>query len=456
MQAEQELRREALATAADRGTPVEIPEMRSIDTEVFANPDGTFTGYSYGAPKHVNRDGAWVDIDTRLRSAGSRLVTAATAADISLSTGGPGNAAVVTNGTARVTLGWSGNLPAPVVEGNTATYSNVNRDVDLVQTALNGGVEQSLILRKAPISAPIWNIPFGAKGLREKLLVGGRLSLTDSGGRQLFTSSAPVMRDAANAESPLLVTVVPGSDGFTLRVAPDLLWLRDPARVYPVTLDPVTDTTDETAHTYTSSGAPTTSYYTDPWLTLGKNSDGSTRRSFVRFNTGLYVNKHIISAHVRTHVALQSSSTSQVDMYDSGPISATTTYNNSPTIYANWDSASTVGSGSWQEFDAGAMMVRFASHNVNAGTVMLRANIETVASGYKRMDSGQSGSYAPELVVTYNTPPAVPTTIGITPHGGVATFTNSLTPRCKPPPPIRTLGRCSCSTRSTSMAAAPL
>ncbi|MFD4211150.1 hypothetical protein ACFWRG_34880, partial [Micromonospora tulbaghiae] len=54
----------AQAEAAETGQPVEVLAQRTEASQVFANPDGTFTQDTYALPQFVRQNQKLVPIDT--------------------------------------------------------------------------------------------------------------------------------------------------------------------------------------------------------------------------------------------------------------------------------------------------------------------------------------------------------------------------------------------------------
>jgi hypothetical protein len=101
--------------------------------------------------------------------------------------------------------------------------------------------------------------------------------------------------------------VVAVAGGQALRVSADRAWLRDPARVYPVRVDPTT-TTSTTGDVFVDNDASTGSAAqngTD--LTVGTFNDGTTvSRSFIHFDQfgadGLS-GKRIVGARLKAYMS---------------------------------------------------------------------------------------------------------------------------------------------------------
>ncbi|MFI0813788.1 hypothetical protein [Streptomyces echinatus] len=128
----------ALAQAKVSGQQVEVTAARSEYTTTHANPDGTLTLTQSTTPQRVKQqDGSWGAVDPTLkRSADGRISPKGAVVDLSFSGGGPGTEMLRLGKDGRsITLGWADTLPAPVLDGATATYPDVFDGVDLQLTA---------------------------------------------------------------------------------------------------------------------------------------------------------------------------------------------------------------------------------------------------------------------------------------------------------------------------------
>jgi hypothetical protein len=131
----------AMVTARATGRRVEDLSQRDEYTRVYANPDGTWTGETAPEPEQVQDDhGAWHDVDTTLVQRDGGLAPAYADSDLVLSDGGDKTFASMTEDGKELGWRWPSTLPAPVVEGNTATYRDALPGVgDLVVTATSTG-----------------------------------------------------------------------------------------------------------------------------------------------------------------------------------------------------------------------------------------------------------------------------------------------------------------------------
>lgn len=154
----------------------------------------------------------------------------------------------------RLSLGWSGALPEPVLEANRATYVNALPDVDLVLQVDGGGVETFLVVKNAAAVDRVRDLtfPISGKSISSTVDAAGNTAIKDGKGRVVARSGAPVMWDAkrtADTDSPARVKAVASQTskiaarGATparveLNLTPDAEWMLDVATTWPVTIDP--------------------------------------------------------------------------------------------------------------------------------------------------------------------------------------------------------------------------
>ncbi|KPI03715.1 hypothetical protein OK074_4882 [Actinobacteria bacterium OK074] len=196
---------EALARAAASGDEVEVVGERAEYATTYANPDGySFSLEQSAVPVRVSMpDGSWAAPDATLeRRADGSIGPKASVADISLSAGGAGDGLVTLAEDGRsLSLGWPGTLPAPTLDGDSATYADVLPGVDLRMTATVEGVRQVLVVKSAEAAAhpDLERIEFSfrADGLTLGNRTGGGLAAVDEDGNTVFRSPAARMWDSA-------------------------------------------------------------------------------------------------------------------------------------------------------------------------------------------------------------------------------------------------------------------
>ena len=145
----------AVSSARSCGGPVEAMERRTPWSRTLIDKDGSALTEHSVEPRWVRRDnGSWVDLDTTLRLVGTTVVPAATLLPVAFSAGGSGPLATLTDGDRHLSMTWTGKaLPAPSLNGATATYAQVLPGVDLRVTALAQGFSEVLVVTSAQAAA---------------------------------------------------------------------------------------------------------------------------------------------------------------------------------------------------------------------------------------------------------------------------------------------------------------
>ena len=140
----------AAVTARLCDKKVEISGELSETTRMWAFPDGSRQAEIAAGPVRY-RDGAtWVDVDlTMVERPDGTVGPAAHPRGLTVSGGGDAGSSLVTLGRGRdsISFGWSASaLPAPVLSGATATYSEVLPGVDVVIEATRQGYRHLVVV----------------------------------------------------------------------------------------------------------------------------------------------------------------------------------------------------------------------------------------------------------------------------------------------------------------------
>ncbi|MFF5055016.1 LamG-like jellyroll fold domain-containing protein [Micromonospora sp. NPDC000663] len=230
----------------DRRTSRERPAERDANQRVYDNADGTQTTEFSSAPVNYRKpDGTWAPIDHALVPAADGWGTTADSVGLRIASNGAASqvARLSFDGDTEFGFGLAEAVNAPGrVDGNAVTFPGVRPDVDLRLEPRAGGVKETLVLHsaKAPTS---YVFPLNLRNLTAKL-VDGQVVLSDRDGRQRGVIPPGYMVDAGSgAAGPATSTkvayeLVTTSGQTALKVTPDRAWLTDPARRYPVEVDP--------------------------------------------------------------------------------------------------------------------------------------------------------------------------------------------------------------------------
>ncbi|MFI5934130.1 RHS repeat-associated core domain-containing protein [Actinoplanes sp. NPDC051494] len=447
----------AMAGARACGKAVENLAGRTETTEVFANPDGTWTAKIYSGPVRMRDDaGEWVPIDLTMRAeADGSVAPVAHPADVKLSGAtGAGDHELLSAavGDKRVSIGWDGALPAPVLRGNKATYAEVRPGVDLVVEATRTAVEQFFVVKNADAAASVASLqlPVRAAGLTTKADGGGGLVFADASGRTVGTLPTPEMWDSSvdpatggpKRQVKVATKQTARSGGVTdLALRPDRGFFTDPATVYPVTVDPQINPLGVSFDTYVKetenidrSGAND--------LELGLTS-GNRTRSFIHWNTGPLVGKQVTAATFNFYNWYsQSCTAAQWEVWTTDAASSASRWANQPAWRTKEvTSTATKGNNSsckdgWVSVSGTSFVQRAVAANKSVAPMGLRATDETSINsiGFKQFRSSQPAEpeqqgQQPYAVVTYNSYPNALDPLKLQPGDAAETETRTPTMR---------------------------
>jgi hypothetical protein len=369
----------------------------------------------------VRRGAGWVPLEATLRrNADGTASPAATPDDLVLSGGGAGPLATMSESGWSASLAWPGPLPAPALSGDTAIYSNVLPGVDLsVRADAEGFSEQLLVRSRSAAADPgLAGVRFGlaATGLTFRATGDGGLAGVDAAGASVVTVPAPSMWDAADhpARAPVGMTLAGGQ----LVLRPDISLLTAATTRFPVTIDP-SFTAGQLNWTVVHGNYPNTAFWNGNGLTPDSNGNAmvgddpfwlTPARSFFQMNTSAINGKHILGATFRVPEGWSSScSAREVDLWETGGISTSTTWNNQP---------------SWMHMEASASVAYGHSSSCPANTVAFNATApvrDAASSGWPNLTLGLRAAnegdtiawkrFQPNasLAVDYNTVPSVGT-----------------------------------------------
>lgn len=437
----------AVAQAVATGTPVEVSNLTTETTQVMAQPDGTFVLTANRSPVRARHGAGWAPIDTTL-SAGSdgSLSPAVTTTPVSFSGGGTGPLVRVGNAAnGEVDLSWPTALPAPKISGDTATYPNVQPNVDLVLVARSDGYSESLVVKTPAAAQALVAHPLtlNATGVGVALHKNddGSLSASDSSGRSVLSGPAPTLWDSSNRTSPLdsasalqsgnatvrgLVTSLTNSNAGSTKIAlavPSSV-LSDPTTTYPLYVDPSMSSSGTTPfRTVQSGGWNYNNPSTEPFRVgycgwAGCTSSNGNARSYFRFDTtalrGQATTAHIYDATVYAdEIWNATSAASSVNLTKSGTFSTSTTY---PGPYSTTleTLSSSCGAGGnnpcnllFTNTSVAAYLQDAADGDWTNISFSLSAPAENNANYWKKFDNN------PSITVKYDFPPSTPTGLDV-------------------------------------------
>ncbi|MGW9131971.1 LamG domain-containing protein [Streptomyces sp. NPDC055681] len=449
---------EALAEAKRTGKKVEVASARGESRDVFATPEGQLEAREYLRPVRTRADGKWVAIDATLAANGGGMVEPkATSVGLAFSDGGVGPLVRLERAGRKLEFTWPGQVPKPMLQGDTAMYADILPDVDLRLGAQADGFTQLLVVKsvEAAKSSELAELRMrlAAVGMTVKETSEGGLVAVDKGADSpVFEAATPMMWDsstgggaaarsmpadggaaskpapetrattqdepAAGASGQLApVGVDVASSGEELVLTPDQDVLAGPDTVYPVFIDPQWYSPKATAWTMASkywASSPQWKFNGDSDAGLGYCGWAycqpyDTKRLFYQIPTSQFAGKTILSAEFvvrETHAA--SCEAREVQLWRTKGIDSSTTWNsqNASGFWADHIENRSFAYGADgcaaadAEFNVKSVVAQAAAGKWSSITFGMRATSETDPYTWKRFSDD---AY---LRVNYNRPPA--------------------------------------------------
>jgi hypothetical protein len=291
---------------------------RTENTTVFDNHNGTSTAFVHaGAVNFRDQNGTWRAIDPTLRPAGGQYETNATPFGVRLGAKtDAGNVATIAGD------GWSFGFRlagqaegrAASVDKNAIRYSEVSDGVDLEEHVSAIGLKEQLVLKRRPASdnGARFRFPLAMENLSAKADEDGAIGIYDRSGAKVLVvppgwavDSNGSVEQGLQAVAPVQVSLVEaGKGGSAIELSVDPAWLQDPARVYPVSIDPtvVFNAGRASAHwdSFASQSQPTTNFngYVEAnaySLKVGIPAAGQQYYSYMKYDMSALAGHSIVS-----------------------------------------------------------------------------------------------------------------------------------------------------------------
>jgi large repetitive protein len=305
----------------------------AANMDYFTNADGSTTRRVYGGRKNFKgTDGSWQPIDPKLvKGPQGRWQMAANSLQVSLkgTAGGQGGAAALSAPAPSPLVSMSlptgevlsydlqnASVSAPTIDGGKATYADVLPHTDMELEAYADGLNEFLVL-DSPDAPSQWLFPLQLQGLTPRLTDDGSVEFLNSAGSPVAWFPHGSMQDSKfnqqtgemTHSSAISFSLTDVNGQPALRVTADAAWLHDPARVYPVRVDPTT-TTGTTGDVYVDNDSGTgSSDQNGDNLAVGTYDGGTTKaRSFIHlddFDTSTANKQRITAASLKLFLTWQ-------------------------------------------------------------------------------------------------------------------------------------------------------
>lgn len=326
------------------------------------------------------------------------------------------------------------------VEDNRVTYPGVRPGVDLELTVVPDGVKDDIVLR-SPAAADRFVFELDLEGLTASINQAGDVVYTDAAGKVRAVTPHGFMADATwvpgtnqGARSEAVryeLSTVAGTTSLT--VVADRAWLDDPARQYPVRIDPTffqsTGREDDT-YIWFGGGYPVADRAYEWELNVGSLDGANYARTYMNFELYQLNGKVIDSATFHIFQRWANSCTARgYSLYRvtqgweghsmTGPPGAST---------GDWLGAVAMGCDTnWRSWDVTGTVRNWTSGAWGQHGMMLKADLEPVGDTLRQFKSWNASSCAcdiPHIDIFWTNPPSMATPLS--PANG-ATF-HTLTP----------------------------
>lgn len=256
--------------------PQVVQERTNETTTTYLNPDGSYTSQISSAPvNYETQPGEWAPIDNELVPAEGLAYDVENAAgpyELKIPEDASATPVKVSADSRWVTFKLHGLDDGAAVDGSTATFDGVHADEQVAFEATGPGLKESITLTSPPVEPTryVYDLEMSA-GLAPRLADDETLEFVSESGAIEFSVPPAFMFDAAASEAgtstDVPYTLEHTLTGWRLTMTPDHGWMSDPAREYPVVIDPTLQL-----------GRPTN----DCWLTSSSPNDSNCSTNYVR------------------------------------------------------------------------------------------------------------------------------------------------------------------------------
>ncbi len=231
----------------------ELTGKRTANSRVYQLADGRTQAEISAVPLHYkDSKGRFQPIDTKVKPTNDKGYVQSNRTNTFTSLFGDSSKQLVRfeQDGRSIELGLAGAAKgvSPTVTGSTVTYKNLAGGADVVYDVTATALKEKIVLRKAPAGPVSYTFTLDTAGLTAQQRQDGSIAfLGRDGGEPVFVMPAPFMYDDKDdASSPhgkvwsdkVSQRVQQMYGQTTVTVSADAAWLADPARVYPVVIDP--------------------------------------------------------------------------------------------------------------------------------------------------------------------------------------------------------------------------
>ncbi|MEU8240978.1 LamG-like jellyroll fold domain-containing protein [Actinoplanes missouriensis] len=328
---------------------------------------------------------------------------------------------------------------APVVDGADSTYPEILPGVDLRLHSQSDRLKEILVL-KSPSAPREFVFRLTLDGLTPRLTADGSLELSDKDGEVRLIIPKPFMEDSSPVDElgsrkrsyDVAYSLTTVGDQPALKVTASGAWLDDPARVWPVELDPTVyeARTNGTAGVFVDNNTATTATEQLSGALAAGRTATVTARTYLQFGafaTGNFTGKKITAAKLWVYHTYSPSCTvfrnsyvhritgawtpatvAQATAVSGGPAISSTrvgtlAINDHTTACANTTGDQTKGQWRYATLDT-TVLHDWSTNTTTAGYTNGLAILgdETVTDSWKRFAPDENATYKPYLQLTYS------------------------------------------------------
>lgn len=426
-------------TASQPTSPTVVRELvasRTADSSTFLMSDGSYRADIAAGPIHY-RDarGVWQDIDPTLvpsQTVGA-VHTKASEYDIAFASTSDATSPVqVDHGDWSMGMRLIGAQQSDLFSlGKTAEFPLAMTDTTLSYQTLPNGMKDTLTLasKDAPDTFTFFVNLDNLSILSNPL---GGYVLCNRAGKQVgritplsvFDSSAGSVAPGSLCTSATMsVTSAAGGAYVTYRVPRS--WMDDPARVYPVQVDPqiIYGGDNVACDTFVAQGDPNGAHYSDTKLDVGYVGTYKTCRTLVKFNLGTILpGATITSAKFQLYCYTNTSAGSPTVIVD--PITSSwpynVTWNNQPTYSPTGDYIGVSGTGYKIWTGMGPTVQKWYDGTLSNNGLIVLDKTEGSTDSYRQYRQSEYGtsSETPHLTVDYTNPTCSASGVAASYHTG--------------------------------------
>ena len=169
-------------------------------------------------------------------------------------------------------------------KSSTITYKNALVDTDIKYDVTPNSLKESVVIRFRPKNTFTLSYELSVGSLQPTLLDDGSIIFYSEDNEEIFTMPSPYMFDSATDPSfSSAIEVSLDSQGhgrYLLKYKPDMDWILNNDREYPITIDPSIETSRTAVNDCYVQRNSMTNYGNSPYILIGSNNLG-----LVKFNT---------------------------------------------------------------------------------------------------------------------------------------------------------------------------